>query len=841
MKTEKILSIIVLFIFVATMFVVAGTARNKEKANMPSQIEAQESAKDGEALEALPLLPILSEEDIIKIEESNPVQMMDIDKLPPEIIPTTIVTLWVADGPGKPKNEATFKYIGNLGMTPQIIVPTQKPDQEIQIITSTPELTIIPPVAKFKIVQKETTFTVAKDAAFVEAGDDDTRWFAYKVDGVQPKIIIWQASNIVFDINNIDWENPAGLLKTGTVDVEVGEFSIDFNELNEIKENGISSISPLFSTSKQESIFVRAIAVDSEGNMMGSAGGIKMLYGQRLIDNVNINTDDLQKITALYDLLTARQQGAPSYNGEFPNSLNYLSEKYFDANIDSPLHFRPSGFPSATDTLILQVSTYPFKSDADSHLTQADIVYEKTLNKGTQEFNNLQDIYYTLPINFNDFFKGKATVYYVRATALTQGNAAGTYNAYYSKQVKVLCSTTNATKFKYYPPPEVVSIDMKVPDIELVAYQRLRWEASNWMYLYEVVRQPTYREYYGSIYTGNTDALMSSMPVGTIIDLTPSYREEDKSSWEEAWDAVSGFFSDMAGYAEKLVDYVKNAYGDIKAGAIAYVADHVPLVPEKYRDKLKDVLTVMVDTGLASMGIPPTLPNFEELTDLGIDYLATTALESAGVPANEITKDMVKQLGDGIADSVNFAATKGNSPNPMGWNFVRQNPSTMFRPAYMIVKVTNNSDKVSPPGEIGCTVKRTITQDDMNDPNISSIVAGFMGHREYDLFINTPNIPVPSLNPGESLEIPIILTAHIGHSYNLAYTDHIMTENDFVKMSKYFGKWDYNVAAEFYLPPIEETIENRNLPISDDVVYEYMSPYRGFSIENEQWNNFPRE
>ena len=50
----------------------------------------------------------------------------------------------------------------------------------------------------------------------------------------------------------------------------------------------------------------------------------------------------------------------------------------------------------------------------------------------------------------------------------------------------------------------------------------------------------------------------------------------------------------------------------------------------------KTLVSAGVDIGLAALGVPPTLPNFDKLMDEGADYLAATLAEESGVPGSEI-------------------------------------------------------------------------------------------------------------------------------------------------------------------------------------------------------------
>ena len=40
----------------------------------------------------------------------------------------------------------------------------------------------------------------------------------------------------------------------------------------------------------------------------------------------------------------------------------------------------------------------------------------------------------------------------------------------------------------------------------------------------------------------------------------------------------------------------------------------------------------LLDAGLVALGIPPSLPNFDQLMNEGLDYLASSVVEQIGVP-----------------------------------------------------------------------------------------------------------------------------------------------------------------------------------------------------------------
>ena len=208
----------------------------------------------------------------------------------------------------------------------------------------------------------------------------------------------------------------------------------------------------------------------------------------------------------------------------------------------------------------------------------------------------------------------------------------------------------------------------------------------DWQYHYVVTRQPTEKEVF--IFTGS-DSLYPGLPIRTKIDFTP--QPENKSWWEEAWDAISDFFSDLVDFTAKLVNWVSTAYADLKAGVVNIA---VSALPETWQGPMRKALTAMVDYGLASIGIPPTLPNFDQLATMGKDYLATVAMEQAGIPAGSLLEYGVEEYAEKISENLSESA-KAASPNPMDWDFIKLDDDYLYRPAYITIELYNPYSEAS--------------------------------------------------------------------------------------------------------------------------------------------------
>lgn len=85
-----------------------------------------------------------------------------------------------------------------------------------------------------------------------------------------------------------------------------------------------------------------------------------------------------------------------------------------------------------------------------------------------------------------------------------------------------------------------------------------------------------------------------------------------------------------------LVNWAATAYGDLKKMAVSLVGSLLPFVPES-------VISMALDTALAAAGIPPSIPNMDQLMTGGADYLATQVAQQIPVPASGALAEMAME------------------------------------------------------------------------------------------------------------------------------------------------------------------------------------------------------
>lgn len=106
---------------------------------------------------------------------------------------------------------------------------------------------------------------------------------------------------------------------------------------------------------------------------------------------------------------------------------------------------------------------------------------------------------------------------------------------------------------------------------------------------------------------------------------TPIPRDEGK----DALDVIG----EAPGAVAELVNWASDAYSDIKGIAVSVVAALLPFVPES-------VISIALDTAMAAAGVPPSIPNVDQLMSGGADYLATQMAEQIPIPASGALADM---------------------------------------------------------------------------------------------------------------------------------------------------------------------------------------------------------
>ena len=674
------------------------------------------------------------------------------------------------------------------------------------------------------------------------------------------KNIVWQVSRVPFDGGPVrgGTPKPGGLLLSGVLPSTASSFSVDLEAALAAMAPAKSSVSftptvpkltpsltptvpklipnillpgakpmPGYGNTSLEPLhvfYVRAYGADAAGNSIGDGGaGFPVLYGDPLAGQKGKFA-----FTVPFSLTLAERSGTPTYGKEFPNTFVDKVERTLTSDSSSKAyHVLPAGFSANVKELRLQVSLTDFSSNAnDSWRNVAGLAYEASIFPGSPAFAQLSGSQpQGFAIDFAEFVPADSALpekdyipYYIRAVALTESGQAGAMNADYSRTVRVNYGKPQAADFKFYP---TIEIAPPVPVLQQVSYTPIQWEATDWQYHYVVTRQPTEREVFGP--AGSATKLYAPYTVGTKLDFTPPPPEK-KSWWEEAWDSITSFFSDLISFVAKVVNWVSKAYADLKAGVINIV---VSALPDVLQGPMRMALTAVVDYGLVAIGIPPTLPNFDDLANMGVDYLAATAMEAAGVPAGSLMEYGVNELADELEDSLT-ACAKSGAPNPMDWDFIKLDPDYLYRPAYLMLELYNPYDFPTPEGLLHF---RAETDMDLSkngfDPQVTRLYGAY-GTGHLSLYKPVFGFKIPALDPGQHLTVPVFLEEYVGlpfpggsasvqgMDYPVVYT---------------IGAYEFNLNLQYELPPIQDEIKRQGYTAEAIYSYSSLGNSRSFTIK----------
>lgn len=709
------------------------------------------------------------------------------------------------------------------------------------------------PTDKLQIVSA-STYSKADNAALIESAGNRVRYFAYALTRAAPAKVVWQVSRVPFVGFPTNWQNPIGLIASGQVTGTAGEFSIDFGAFAS-KLRPSSTLQPLSvpivrvsATAKtQQTLYVRAVPVDASGRCIGDPGeGIRVLYGSSL--SIPPSAAKPNVVSSGFQVWSPRRDLEPTIGKEFPNLLEHLSEVSTNAEGASAHWFQFRGADASVTSVVFQVAARPF-SNTESWDAPAGLVYSKAYT--TLPISVLGSYPNAVPITFSQFGPAAGTLkpgdsvpFYLRVIGLMASTRPGVTTALLSETLKV----------NYYKQQKVTiyqwkteSVPSYTPTIQVVHYQPVQWEDPSWAHYYTVYRYPRWNELTFNVTNGSStlytyayyhliDSSMTTdryekeilwkwLAPGSHLQVWD--KEENKSWWDALWDGIVSFFKSIVDVLTKVVSWASTAFAAIKGGIIAFIAKNFPGIPDSWRGYLEIALTMLADYGLASLGIPPTLPNFDQLANGGLDYLAKAGLDAAGVPASAVTDALLAAAKTAIKDKL-ADATNSASPNPLDAPFLHADPAKLYRPAYIDVKVTNPyPDKPSLEGylnidagwdwkETGITVDTTTwAEKPLGEQYAAGLV--YAGHFFYGLKKGYPYYPVkywiyepmrdiaiPSLKPGESTTVRVYLKEYVGKPYAFASQGESVTWDDFTNL--YWGntgKADFTVwTSGFNLPAI---------------------------------------
>ncbi len=362
--------------------------------------------------------------------------------------------------------------------------------------------------------------------------------------------------------------------------------------------------------------------------------------------------------------------------------------------------------------------------------------------QSTPEEKALDDIY-------KKYIKGRDQVtYYVRYIGIdpSTGDCALTHQP--STAVTVLYGKPSSTQVKVpsYTAHEVPQTAGAVFNITSIEYKPVRFqeEPFNPRGHYIYVRD---HEIPTGQYTTTGEMKMETIAKkGEKLYIPqPPSSTPPEDFWDKVTvDAVIEGVSDFVSAIIDVINFAATTYNSLKSDLANAIADGVAALGVPCDTECKLAIEGGLSVGQMALGIPPSVPNFDQLMNEGIDYLAKEAAmqvaEATGVPGlDDAAEYAVKESIKKTIEEVKAQTEKHASENPI---LIAPDPDYLYKPGQLIITVRNNGT-LRDGGRLELSFRDT-----------SSIVTTDLQSRNFFVPVT---INIPPLDPGESLIIPVSL------------------------------------------------------------------------------------
>ncbi|RDD31602.1 hypothetical protein CR161_10425 [Prosthecochloris sp. ZM] len=355
----------------------------------------------------------------------------------------------------------------------------------------------------------------------------------------------------------------------------------------------------------------------------------------------------------------------------------------------------PSGqlqpLSSAKKSLILKEKILPKKADIRSTLQHNRPDFQQTTKKPVFSLAEEQPL---------------AISFYVRIVTL---NAAGQLAAMPSKAAKLHITTLGESQFVWYgdPNPNPEHQELNSPRIRIVSYEPYQPYMSDWDRMFIVTKD---------------------MPMFGYTKGQELFFPRDDGS-RSGWEAVSDAIGSIAGFVVDSVNRVANAYNSLKQKALD-LAISLAKNTVGCGKTCQQAFSVGLDYGLAALGMPPSLPDFDAMMSMGKDYIIA---EIASETSPYLSEEDVKAAVNHLESEVRKTADNGSD----GSKWLRLNPKYQYRDAMLLLEVSNPTSTTT--DKISCRINQFQKAFDFPfEPK--------------DYYIN-----IPPVRPGQTIQVPIML------------------------------------------------------------------------------------
>jgi|GEM_PF-968662 len=634
----------------------------------------------------------------------------------------------------------------------------------------TPTPIVIPPSFIPFTPSADVAYQIGTDA-FINIGQDGLRWFLAIFDTDRAERAIWQLSKTPFSTAEPDPLHPNALLASGDLSIDKAsaagtinlEFAVDYSAIihaihGEPYENHgtefVLAEDAVLLPQEQYNLYLRVLVLDANGEIIGDPDqGLTTPCGFPLVQQVSELLPEFPEPLVELWISGASSDTANQYLNMVhdPNTPVYVLPKdlYRDITFVNT--------PKKTRSITIQVSSLPFPADLNSFETVPGLLYTNVSGEEYSYSNNTHSLalplYEFLP-SYEELGDSTAA-FYVRAVYLTEAEDDPSARIPQSSEVQTIYCNRDGppsdSSSLIFVQTQSTEVKSHVPYTVFMAFFPAEFEHPNADEYFEVCRRILWNEMEmtlttpdGVLYpyiihyqkTGITpeqyqELLDKYLPVGASFHLTI----------ETHW------YDEFVNLLSEIYNAIRDAYNGLQGEFADFVADNIPLIGDAARDVVRSAIKTVVKVGLASIGLPPELPDFERLAADGLEYCIEVAINEAcetyGVPLDELPEDVRDRVTSEMTAKFEELATM-NHANPLDVDYLRPARDYQYTPGYITVFVQNFSDEVSAPGTLYASYRSE--------------------KRSLVKYYESVRVPVPQLLPGDYLAINVFLTPSIGQS-----------------------------------------------------------------------------
>jgi hypothetical protein len=208
-----------------------------------------------------------------------------------------------------------------------------------------------------------------------------------------------------------------------------------------------------------------------------------------------------------------------------------------------------------------------------------------------------------------------------------------------------------------------------------------------------------------------------------------------------------------------FANWVSTTYADLKASVVTFIVENTPIgdlckaavgVAGGGSEECNKIVTAAIDIGLAACGIPPSIPNFDQLVAEGEDYLIEAAaqeLRDQGIPCESTCEDALREGYDEIKDGMSDAGSGSGSGAGASQQFV-PHPLALEQPAMLRLQLTRRPETAAVPITEVASCKLFVWNGATNTTYGQTLEGAPFGG------IGLTILP---MEPGESINLPMVL------------------------------------------------------------------------------------